>query len=78
MIMQLRKKHKRPTVQIEYPYGVFATYRFVEMEFEPRDELSDRVCQKKGTPHAKIIAKGKDDKREYFLHATKGYRSHVL
>ena len=76
--MQLRKKHKPPTTQIEYPYGVFATYRFVDMEFEPREEASGRVCHKKGTPHCKIIAKGKDSKREYFLHATKGYRSYAL
>ncbi len=76
--MQLRKKHLPPTVQIEYPYGVFATYRHVDMEYATRDELSGRVCQKKGTPHSKIIAKGKSKKREYFLHATKGYRSYSL
>jgi len=76
--MQLRKKHKSPTVQIEFPQGYFATYRFVEMEYEPREEASGRVCHKKGTPHSKIIAKGKTEKREYFLHATKGYRSYSL
>jgi hypothetical protein len=71
--MQLRKKHKSPTKK-----GAFGTYRFVDMEFNERDEVTDRVCGKKGDPHCKIIAKGQDHHREYFLHATKGYRSHVL
>jgi hypothetical protein len=30
---------------------------------------------RKGNANRRIIGKGEDAKREYFLHATKGYRS---
>jgi len=43
-----------------------------------RDEITGRVCLKKGTQRSKYIGYGKDDHREYFFHATKGWRSQSL
>lgn len=40
--------------------------------------LNSVPTSRKGTINRKIIAAGQDDKREYTLHATKGYRSHKL
>ncbi len=46
----------------------------IDMAYNERDEIYDRVCGKKGDPYCKIIARGSDEKHEYTLHATKGYR----
>ena len=62
--MQLRKEHKHP--------------KFPIWKWNERDEITQRVCLKKGTPRAKFVGYFKDDKREYFFHATKGIRSQSL
>ena len=37
--------------------------------------LTKLSSPRKGTPNRRVIAKYEDSTREYFLHATKGYRS---
>jgi len=42
----------------------------VTMVFRPRGK-----SLKKGSQNRRVIAIGLDEKREYFLHSTKGYRN---
>lgn len=41
----------------------------------PPMPLKAAAVTKKGSAYRRIIGKGEDKKREYVLHATKGYRS---